>query len=54
MCGREVRTYEEEESAGAEEGGADDGHDPVDAGPRAPAEPEKADGEEKRGDHGGR
>lgn len=51
----EVRQHghEEQEGAHAEEGAADDGHNPVDRGARGPAEPEEADGDEK-GAHEGR
>ncbi len=51
----EVREHghEEQERAHAEEGAADDGHDPVDRGARGPAEPEEADGDEEAADEGG-
>lgn len=38
--------------AGAEEGGPDDGHDPVDAGVAGPSEPEEADWDEERAEAG--
>ncbi len=45
---------EEEEGAEREEAGADDGHDPVDAGACGPAEPEEADGDTECADESGR
>ena len=45
--------HEEQEGAYAEEGAADDRHDPVHRGARRPAEPEEADGDEERADKGG-
>ena len=45
--------HEEQEGAHAEEGAADDGHDPVDRRAGGPAEPEEADGDEEGADEGG-
>ena len=45
---------EEEEGADGEEAGADDGHDPVDARARRPAEPKETDGYAKGADESGR
>ena len=45
--------HEEQEGAHAEEGAADDGHDPVERGAGGPAEPEEADGDEEGADEGG-
>ncbi len=45
--------HEEQEAAHAEEGAADDWHDPVDRGAGRPAEPEEADGDEEGADEGG-
>ena len=45
--------HEEQEGAHAEEGAADDGHDPVDGRAGRPAEPEEADGDEEGADEGG-
>lgn len=44
--------HEEQEGAHAEEGAADNGHNPVDRGARGPAEPEEADGDEKGANEG--
>ena len=44
--------HEEQERAYREEGCADDGHDPMNRRARRPAEPEQADGDEERPDHG--
>ena len=45
---------EKEEGADGEEAGADDGHDPVDAQARRPAEPKKTDGYAKSAHESGR
>lgn len=44
--------HEEQKRAHAEERTADDGHDPMHARPRRPAEPEEADGDEEGADEG--
>ena len=46
--------HEEQKGAHGEEGGANNGHDPVDRGARRPPEPEEADRYQKGAEEGGR